>query len=151
MTPELAQHHFLWFQLGTPDVILPVLAAAVYLLQAKVSQQGIDSMNSSKRDGLAYLSFTANDGNILILDAGCDSAILDHWRSAYRHADVMGEAALSGSTYANDPIHNSCFKQTPNFNSLKLGVLVCLLVARHLNCNDRNLTLSVYMNARLKK
>ena len=57
MTPELAQHHFLWFQLGTPDVILPVLAAAVYLLQAKVSQQGIDSLNSQKGMGwLIYLS-----------------------------------------------------------------------------------------------
>ena len=55
MTPELAQHHFLWFQLGTPDVILPFLAAAVYLLQAKVSQQGMDSLNGQK--GMSWLIY----------------------------------------------------------------------------------------------
>ncbi|MFC5649185.1 membrane protein insertase YidC [Paenibacillus solisilvae] len=57
MTPELAQHRFLWFQLGAPDVILPILAAAVYLLQAKVSQQSMDSLNGPKGMGwLIYLS-----------------------------------------------------------------------------------------------
>lgn len=58
MTPEVAQHNFLWFQLGTPDIILPILAAAVYLLQAKVSQQSsMDSLNGQKGIGwLVYLS-----------------------------------------------------------------------------------------------
>ncbi|MGD6817153.1 membrane protein insertase YidC [Metabacillus sp. 84] len=37
-TPEIAAHSFLWFDLGSPDPIMPIIAAAVYFLQAKVSQ-----------------------------------------------------------------------------------------------------------------
>lgn len=38
LTPELAGHSFLWFQLGAPDIVLPILAAVVYFIQFKVSQ-----------------------------------------------------------------------------------------------------------------
>ncbi|WP_179955617.1 membrane protein insertase YidC [Paenibacillus baekrokdamisoli] len=57
MTPDLAQHTFLWFQLGKTDSILPFIAAAVYLVQAKVTQAGMDPMNAQKGMGfLVYLS-----------------------------------------------------------------------------------------------
>lgn len=36
-TPEIAAHHFLWFSLGKPDLILPLIAAAVYYVQFRVS------------------------------------------------------------------------------------------------------------------
>ena len=39
-TPEIAQHSFLWFNLGEKDMILPLLAAGVYYIQFKVSQMG---------------------------------------------------------------------------------------------------------------
>jgi YidC/Oxa1 family membrane protein insertase len=37
-TPEIAAHDFLWFSLGKPDMILPLIAAAVYYIQFRVSQ-----------------------------------------------------------------------------------------------------------------
>ncbi|UTR12300.1 membrane protein insertase YidC [Evansella sp. LMS18] len=40
-TPEIAEQSFLWFNLGERDLILPVLAAAVYYVQFKVSQHGM--------------------------------------------------------------------------------------------------------------
>ncbi|SDZ22651.1 YidC/Oxa1 family membrane protein insertase [Evansella caseinilytica] len=40
-TPEIAQHSFLWFNLGETDYILPILAATVYFIQFKVSQIGV--------------------------------------------------------------------------------------------------------------
>lgn len=38
---EIASHSFLWFDLGSPDVILTLIAAAVYFLQFKVSMRTI--------------------------------------------------------------------------------------------------------------
>lgn len=37
-TPEIAAHDFLWFSLGETDMILPLIAAAVYYVQFRVSQ-----------------------------------------------------------------------------------------------------------------
>ncbi len=37
-TPEIAAHDFLWFSLGKTDLILPLIAAAVYYVQFRVSQ-----------------------------------------------------------------------------------------------------------------
>lgn len=48
-TPEIAQHSFLWFNLGASDLILPFLAAAVYLVQFKVSQIGMNSSPQQKQ------------------------------------------------------------------------------------------------------
>ncbi|ACT04529.1 membrane protein insertase YidC [Paenibacillus sp. JDR-2] len=56
MTPELAQHSFLWFQLGTPDHILPFLAAAIYYVQFRVSQIGMDSAQQKQMAMLGLLS-----------------------------------------------------------------------------------------------
>ena len=41
-TPEIATHSFLWFDLGATDVIMTIIAVAVYFLQFKVSQAGLD-------------------------------------------------------------------------------------------------------------
>lgn len=41
-TPEIATHSFLWFNLGQTDIILPFIAAAIYFLQSKVSQIGLE-------------------------------------------------------------------------------------------------------------
>ncbi|WP_255570308.1 membrane protein insertase YidC [Cohnella sp. CFH 77786] len=37
-TPEIADHDFLWFSLGKPDLVLPIIAAAVYYVQFRVSR-----------------------------------------------------------------------------------------------------------------
>ncbi|MDQ0061839.1 membrane protein insertase YidC [Paenibacillus harenae] len=57
LTPELAEHSFLWFQLGSPDYILPILAGLVYLVQFKVSQTGVDMTGQQKQmQFIGYLS-----------------------------------------------------------------------------------------------
>lgn len=56
MTPELAQHSFLWFQLGTPDHILPFLAAAIYYVQFRVSQIGADPAQQKQMGFIGLLS-----------------------------------------------------------------------------------------------
>ncbi|KAE9133847.1 hypothetical protein PF010_g2666 [Phytophthora fragariae] len=57
MNPEMAHHTFLWFKLGSPDMILPFVAAAVYLVQAKVTQAGNLPLNGQTGMGwIVYLS-----------------------------------------------------------------------------------------------
>ncbi|MDG5787465.1 membrane protein insertase YidC [Evansella sp. AB-P1] len=41
-TPEIAEHSFLWFNLGEPDRILPVLATLVYFIQFRTTQIGVE-------------------------------------------------------------------------------------------------------------
>lgn len=55
-TPEIAQHSFLWFNLGEADMILPFFAAAVYFVQFKVSQIGIDSQQQKQLAMLGYIT-----------------------------------------------------------------------------------------------
>ncbi|RIX51196.1 membrane protein insertase YidC [Paenibacillus nanensis] len=56
MTPEMSTHAFLWFKLGEPDVVLPIVAAFVYFIQFKVSQRGVDSAQMKQMAFLGYLS-----------------------------------------------------------------------------------------------
>ncbi|MEK3885107.1 membrane protein insertase YidC [Paenibacillus sp. PL2-23] len=56
MTPEMATHEFLWFQLGEPDIIMPILAALVNFAQFKVSKIGNDSAQMKQLAFLGYLS-----------------------------------------------------------------------------------------------
>lgn len=56
MTPELSTHSFLWFKLGEPDMLLPVIAAIVYFLQFKVSQIGNQNDQAKQLAFLGYLS-----------------------------------------------------------------------------------------------
>jgi len=56
-TPEIAAHHFLWFSLGKPDLVLPVIAAAVYFVQFRVSQS-VSTYNQPNSSGqLAFIGW----------------------------------------------------------------------------------------------
>jgi YidC/Oxa1 family membrane protein insertase len=55
-TPEIAAHSFLWFNLGQTDVILPFIAAAVYLVQARVSQIGMDPKQKKQMKLFGFIS-----------------------------------------------------------------------------------------------
>lgn len=56
-TPEIAHHSFLWFNLGQPDLILPLVAATVYFIQFKLSQTGSDMTQQQKQMAtIGYLS-----------------------------------------------------------------------------------------------
>lgn len=56
MTPDLATHSFLWFKLGEPDLLLPIIAAATYFLQFKISQAGADPAQMKQMAILGLLS-----------------------------------------------------------------------------------------------
>ncbi|MHA6481985.1 membrane protein insertase YidC [Paenibacillus sp. strain BS8-2] len=56
MTPELSTHSFLWFKLGEPDMLLPVIAAVVYFLQFKISQSANQNEQAKQMAFLGYLS-----------------------------------------------------------------------------------------------
>ncbi|WP_370622093.1 membrane protein insertase YidC [Bacillus sp. JCM 19034] len=55
-TPEIAEHSFLWFNLGETDMVLPLLAAFVYFVQFKVSQIGIDTKQQKQLAIIGYIS-----------------------------------------------------------------------------------------------
>lgn len=57
LTPELAEHSFLWFQLGAPDIVLPIIAALVYFIQFKVSQTTQPGMESAQQKQLAFMGY----------------------------------------------------------------------------------------------
>lgn len=57
LTPELADHSFLWFKLGSPDIVLPILAAIVYFVQFKVSQQPQVGANAAQQKQLAFMGY----------------------------------------------------------------------------------------------
>jgi len=59
LTPEMADHSFLWFQLGSPDIILPVLAAGVYFLQFKVTQkqQPQTAASEAQQKQMAFIGY----------------------------------------------------------------------------------------------
>ncbi|PAV29661.1 OxaA precursor [Virgibacillus profundi] len=51
-TPEIAAHSFLWFHLGQANILLTLIAVAVYFLQFKISQMG---MNAQQKKQMALL------------------------------------------------------------------------------------------------
>jgi len=55
-TPEIAEHSFLWFNLGHTDLVLPLLAAAVYYVQFRLSQRGMAPEQAKQTAVLGLLS-----------------------------------------------------------------------------------------------
>lgn len=54
-TPEIAAHDFLWFSLGKTDMILPLIAAAVYYLQFRVSQSVSAQYQQKQNNQMAFI------------------------------------------------------------------------------------------------
>lgn len=54
-TPEIAAHDFLWFSLGKPDMILPLIAAAVYYVQFRVSQTVSAQNPQNQNNQMAFI------------------------------------------------------------------------------------------------
>lgn len=54
-TPEIAAHDFLWFSLGKPDLILPLIAAAVYYVQFRVSQSASAQIQQNQNKQMVFL------------------------------------------------------------------------------------------------
>ena len=56
-TPEIAAHDFLWFSLGTTDMILPLIAAAVYYIQFRVSQSVSAQYQPNQTNQMAFIGW----------------------------------------------------------------------------------------------
>lgn len=56
LTPELATHPFLWFQLGQPNMVLALVAALISYLQFRLSQQNMEPTNSKQMAFIGLLS-----------------------------------------------------------------------------------------------
>ncbi|WP_099157533.1 membrane protein insertase YidC [Virgibacillus ndiopensis] len=55
-TPEIASHNFLWFNLGSTDIFLTIIAVAVYFLQFKVTQLGMDPKQKKQTAFMGLIS-----------------------------------------------------------------------------------------------
>ena len=55
-SPEVQSHTFLWFNLGEPDMIMMVLAGAVYFVQARVSLWTMPETQQKQMKAFIYLS-----------------------------------------------------------------------------------------------
>lgn len=56
-TPEIAAHNFLWFILGKTDMILPLIAAAVYYVQFRVSQSVSAQVQQNQNNQMAFIGW----------------------------------------------------------------------------------------------
>ncbi|MCL6459773.1 MAG: membrane protein insertase YidC [Gorillibacterium sp.] len=56
MSPDLATHPFLWFQLGRPDPVLPFIAALVSYLQFRLTQKNADAASRKQTRFIGLLS-----------------------------------------------------------------------------------------------
>lgn len=55
LTPEIAAHDFLWFSLGKTDMILPLIAVAVYYVQFRVSQSVSAQVQQNQNNQMAFI------------------------------------------------------------------------------------------------
>ncbi|WP_318618090.1 membrane protein insertase YidC [Sporosarcina sp. YIM B06819] len=55
-SPEVKSHPFLWFNLGEPDMIMMVLAGAVYFVQARVSLWTMPEQQQKQMKMFIYMS-----------------------------------------------------------------------------------------------
>lgn len=55
-SPDVKSHQFLWYSLGSPDVIMTLIAGAVYFLQAKVSLWTVPEQQKQQMKMFIYIS-----------------------------------------------------------------------------------------------
>ncbi len=55
-SPDVKSHEFLWFNLGSPDIAMTLIAGAVYFFQAKVSMWTMPEQQKQQMKFFVYLS-----------------------------------------------------------------------------------------------
>lgn len=55
-SPEVRSHEFLWFNLGEPDIVMTLIAGAVYFFQAKVSLWTMPEQQQKQMKLFIYIS-----------------------------------------------------------------------------------------------
>jgi YidC/Oxa1 family membrane protein insertase len=53
---EIAAHHFLWFSLGHPDIVITIIAGLIYYIQFKVSQSNMPTQQQEQMKYMGLLS-----------------------------------------------------------------------------------------------
>ena len=91
--PEVKEHQFLWFKLGEPDIIMMLVAGAVYFVQARVSLWTMPEQQQTT-DEVIHLHVTDHDHVYFLYGNGSTSALLGgRWNSAY-FPNVFGPEVL---------------------------------------------------------
>ena len=55
-SPDVKSHQFLWYSVGQPDIIMTLIAGAVYFLQAKVSLWTVPEQQKQQMKMFVYIS-----------------------------------------------------------------------------------------------
>lgn len=55
-SPDVKSHQFLWYSLGSPDIIMTLIAGAVYFVQAKVSLWTVPEQQKQQMKMFVYIS-----------------------------------------------------------------------------------------------
>lgn len=72
---EIATHSFLWFSLGSPDLLLIMIAGIVYYFQSKVTQSSLPLVQQKQMRFMVYLSPIM----IIIVSISAPAALPLYW------------------------------------------------------------------------
>lgn len=97
LTPELSTHSFWWFKLGSPDWIMAILVAILYLVQAKVSQY---SMTSEQRKQMAIMGYISPI-MMLFFSFSAPAAMPLYWMAS--GSFLLLQTLLFRKMYPSDP------------------------------------------------
>ena len=92
-SPEVQSHEFLWFNLGEPDMIMMVLAGAVYFVQARVSLWTMPE-TAAETDESVHLLVADYDYVHFIQSDGSVTSLLGCWRTSPYLPNVLGPQVL---------------------------------------------------------
>ena len=102
---EIASHHFLWFSLGKPDIVLTLIAGVIYYLQFKVSQT---TMPAAQQEQMKYMGLTFSDNDCYVFDGRRPAALPLYW--------VVGGTFLILQTYLSRRLYHACSSFTSEEN-----------------------------------
>lgn len=76
---EIASQHFLWFNLGQPDIIMTLLAGLIYFIQAEVSLKLTSStMTEQQMKQMKFMSYISPI-MIMVISLGTPAALPLYW------------------------------------------------------------------------
>jgi YidC/Oxa1 family membrane protein insertase len=92
-TPEMAEHQFLWFDLGQADILLTILAVVIYFIQFQVSQIGLEPQQKKQFAVLGLMSPIM----IGIISLNAPAALPLYW--AVGGLFIIGQTLISKKIY----------------------------------------------------
>lgn len=92
---EIANHHFLWFSLGHPDLVITALAGVIYYFQFKVSQTNMPTEQQKQMKMMGLMSPVM----IVMFSFNSPAALPLYW--------VVGGTFLTVQTYISHRLYQS--------------------------------------------